>query len=279
VTLADLRWERERQRAHAAGLLTTSQAAHRMRVPAHIIKTWAALGLITNHGAGGKGSVALWDYTELRTAPARRVNLRARGACTEPGCTEPHWAKGRCQRHYSAHLRALGRIASAPTTPEQNADTTLRRGGALNPPRTLPYRALAKSCSECGDLRTTPDRLIRRASGAMPACPRCRVMRVVRNTRDRKRTDEEFRRKQQQRGDRNRKRANDATLDRARNWRKQWTGPELEIAMRDDLTARQAADMLGRTLHAVKHVRRQVKVDPRKDRLANLPAREPCLGD
>lgn len=271
MTLADHRWNAERQRAAERGLYTTSQAARLAGVPQHMIKTWERLGLITNHGAGGKGSVALYDWNEVRTAPHRRINLRARGTCAEPGCNEPHWATGRCQRHYSAHLRATGRVTSTPPTPERNARATLRHGGTLHPPKTLPYRALAKSCPDCGLLRTTPDHLIHKAAGPLPACPRCRVTRVIQAHKARMERDDDYRRRQRRRTDRNRKRANDTALDQATNHSKQWTGPELEIAMRDDLTARQVAAMLGRTIYAVKHMRRLVKIDPRKDRLANLP--------
>lgn len=43
-----------------------------------------------------------------------------------------------------------------------------------------------------------------------------------------------------------------------------WTGPELELAARADLSATTVAAMIGRTVHAVKHARRGLRVDPRK---------------
>jgi hypothetical protein len=49
-----------------------------------------------------------------------------------------------------------------------------------------------------------------------------------------------------------------------------WTGPELEIAARDDLTAEQAARMLGRTYRAVAGQRAHMCHDPRKAFLAGL---------
>jgi hypothetical protein len=241
-----------------------------MGVPRHIVKGWEQAGLITNHGGGGKGSVALYAWPEVRTAPARRINTRARGTCTI--CGAPHWARGLCQVHYSADRRAAGLTApSKPRTPEENAEQTLRRGGQIKPPRTLPYRALAQSCPECGDLRTTPDRLLRRNAGPLPPCRRCAVMRSTRYRNRRAGVDEEFRRRQREHADEVRARVQAATVDGARNGRKQWTGPELEIAARQDLTARQVAGMLGRTLYAVKHVRRQLRTDPRKVWLAAVP--------
>lgn len=60
------------------------------------------------------------------------------------------------------------------------------------------------------------------------------------------------------------------TLGRAtHNW-EDWTGPQVEIAIREDLTAKEAALMLGRTLSAVMHIRRLHKVDPRKQSLAGV---------
>lgn len=60
------------------------------------------------------------------------------------------------------------------------------------------------------------------------------------------------------------------TRDKA--WRNhfQWTGPELEIALREDLTSYEAALMLGRTRNAVQAQRELHEVDPRKRALAGL---------
>lgn len=51
----------------------------------------------------------------------------------------------------------------------------------------------------------------------------------------------------------------DATLDRAHNHRKHWTGPELELAARDDLTVEQIAVMLGRSYFAVAIARSRIR--------------------
>jgi hypothetical protein len=63
------------------------------------------------------------------------------------------------------------------------------------------------------------------------------------------------------------------TLEQAKRHRYMWTGPELEIAARSDLTVQQIALMLGRTYYAVRGMRWLVRQgDPRKAFLAGLGA-------
>jgi hypothetical protein len=62
-----------------------------------------------------------------------------------------------------------------------------------------------------------------------------------------------------------------STLEQARNRYKQWTGPELEIAGRADLSHQDVALMLGRTYSAVRNIRQKMEYDPRKQNLAGLP--------
>lgn len=54
----------------------------------------------------------------------------------------------------------------------------------------------------------------------------------------------------------------------APRYRYQWTGPELEIASRRELTAVQVAAMIGRSPAAVGMIRHRLKIDPRIDALA-----------
>lgn len=56
---------------------------------------------------------------------------------------------------------------------------------------------------------------------------------------------------------------NAKSRDTATRSGQQWTGPELDIAMRDDLTATQAAAMLGRTIRAVENARHLCRYDPK----------------
>jgi hypothetical protein len=60
------------------------------------------------------------------------------------------------------------------------------------------------------------------------------------------------------------------TRRQARRHYYQWTGPELEIAARQDLTAKQVALMTGRTYGAVTSMRRRLRDDPKVIWLAGL---------
>ena len=64
------------------------------------------------------------------------------------------------------------------------------------------------------------------------------------------------------------------TLRTATHHREPWTGPQLEIALRGDLSAREAALMLGRSRQAVKHIRAKGKSDPKYVNLAGVPKPE-----
>lgn len=64
------------------------------------------------------------------------------------------------------------------------------------------------------------------------------------------------------------------SLDAATNHYKEWTGPEMEILTRSDLTRREKAAMLGRTYDAVTNMLAKLDVDPRKQRLAGQPKPE-----
>jgi hypothetical protein len=70
----------------------------------------------------------------------------------------------------------------------------------------------------------------------------------------------------------NRRQARDnaVTRDSARHHREVWTGPQLEIAAREDLTAKQVAAMTGRTVYAVYNIRRRLRDDPKIIWLAGL---------
>lgn len=63
-------------------------------------------------------------------------------------------------------------------------------------------------------------------------------------------------------------RLNDETRAKADNAGQRWTGPEVAVALRDDLTVQQAAEMLGRSYMAVRAVRKKSKQSPRLHRLA-----------
>lgn len=62
---------------------------------------------------------------------------------------------------------------------------------------------------------------------------------------------------------RQRNRANSKSRERAVKNGQPWTGPELETVVREDLTAAEAAALLGRTLKAVKNMRAKCRTDPK----------------
>src|SRR6266581_3944496 len=72
---------------------------------------------------------------------------------------------------------------------------------------------------------------------------------------------------------RNAKKLNDKLRETAERHGREWTGVELEIASRPDLTARQVATVLRRTLSAVRNMRQRLAsdLDPRDRMLANGP--------
>lgn len=62
---------------------------------------------------------------------------------------------------------------------------------------------------------------------------------------------------------------NEATRGRSKHGY-QWTGPELEIASRSDLSVNEAAEMLGRSLAAVANARARVRHDPKTTQVVGL---------
>lgn len=63
--------------------------------------------------------------------------------------------------------------------------------------------------------------------------------------------------------------------DTASRHQQPWTGPELEVVARTDLSAIQKAEMLGRTLWAVRFAIKKVNNRPREQWLAGLAAKRP----
>jgi len=62
----------------------------------------------------------------------------------------------------------------------------------------------------------------------------------------------------------------DKLSDAARSRGNVWTGPELEIVARTDLSVSQQAAMLGRTYYGVMNMRRQLRVNPKVIDLAGV---------
>lgn len=71
----------------------------------------------------------------------------------------------------------------------------------------------------------------------------------------------------------NRKQAE--TLEGATRWGQVWTGPELELAMREDLTAKEVALALRRSYHAVVQARKRIHAgEPKFVALLGAPRKE-----
>jgi len=188
--------------------------------------------------------------------------------CDKSGCTQPHAARGMCKAHYQAWRYASGLspyVPNSDATANRNAEGTLRRGAMLRAPLKSPFRVLARSCPNCGDLMTTPDHLIRRGSGPIPPCRVCvKTKGLIYLASPGVREQIQSSRRTHDYSEQT------ATLDAASNRYKEWTGPELEVAARSDLTRKEVAAMLGRTYFAVKAQRYLLNHDPRKDRLAGI---------
>lgn len=184
--------------------------------------------------------------------------------CEEGECDRQVLAKGLCGKHYKRRQYAEGRAKAVPSTPEQNAAQTLRRGGMIRPPKSLPYRMLARTCPKCGTLLTTPEHLIRRKAGNLPRCQGCSIRSALRVRKARASRDPVFAASLRSHAQANLERVQAASVPLAVRSHQEWTGAELELAARRDLSARQVASMLNRTFYAVKKIRGKINAeDPR----------------
>lgn len=61
-----------------------------------------------------------------------------------------------------------------------------------------------------------------------------------------------------------------ASLESASNSYKEWTGADLDIALRQGLSAIEAAKLVGRTVQAIRAQRHEHNKDPRKQALAGI---------
>ncbi|MCW2899003.1 MAG: hypothetical protein JWO67_1268 [Streptosporangiaceae bacterium] len=66
------------------------------------------------------------------------------------------------------------------------------------------------------------------------------------------------------------RRTQGATLEKATRSGYQWTGPELELAGRSDLTAKEVALMIGRSFYAVQNARSKLRAEPKVANLAGI---------
>jgi hypothetical protein len=124
---------------------------------------------------------------------------------------------------------------------------------------------LAKTCKQCGELRPGSafhlNHLGKHHCGRDSVCTRCRK----RRSRELIRQDETRRIATNEQSARAAKRRNHAMPQPRGGY--QWTGPELEIIEREDLTAQQAGLMIGRSLSAVYTMRWLIRNEPKYQRV------------
>lgn len=145
----------------------------------------------------------------------------------------------------------------------RDGNRNLAAGILPHNPRLSPFNILASTCPKCDEWFITPWGKIPRRSGRRPHCPECNRRRALEHW-ERDRHDNERRAYRTRRNQQAVAYNNSQALAQAANHYKDWTGPELEIAARKDLSASQVAKMLGRTIYAVKTVRIELARDPRK---------------
>jgi len=158
---------------------------------------------------------------------------------------------------------------SSPAERARSFRQTMARGGRVQPPHSSPFHMLGRTCPACGRWIPTPAARLRKAEHrTLPECRHCKTQRTVRSNRERYAGSAERRKKHAAQSMKALVKRQAKLSDQAVNARKMWTGPELEIAAREDLTTSQVAAMLGRSWHAVDKMRGKIRTDPRKARMA-----------
>ena len=136
--------------------------------------------------------------------------------------------------------------------------------GAKQKPRLRPAGwVLAKTCRRCGEFLQIAE-FTRKGGSWESYCKRCTRTRGS----ELYATNDAFRTRLTESTRRSVVRIQGETATAARNNRKEWTGPELELLTRTDLSHREMALALGRSLHSVRHMLRKIRSQPREQRMA-----------
>lgn len=149
------------------------------------------------------------------------------------------------------------------------AQWQMRKGHAPRVPDYLGLRPLAWTCTGCGTLRTCPDGSLK-SSIDIAKCVTCSRRSSSEFGKNARATNDP---KYKTRVRKYVKAQNDETVASATRHRYTWTGPELDMALRKDLTIRQIATALGRSIYAVRAARAAALKDPRKARLVDTDSR------
>ncbi|MCR1785289.1 hypothetical protein KVF89_22305 [Nocardioides carbamazepini] len=179
---------------------------------------------------GGGNRVGLYDLDALREVRDRLHPRRVRAWSAEEDAL------------------VLDRRLSAPQIAERldrSVDSVQGRreklGLVMRPRPERDEWLIARTCTECGQLRWREEyRVLGRDRQRVSTCVACMDAALTERTAA----------------------AQERTAGTARRHAQRWTGAEVEIARRDDLTVEQAAAMLGRTYHAVVKVRYRASRDP-----------------
>jgi hypothetical protein len=132
---------------------------------------------------------------------------------------------------------------------------------------------IAKTCPQCGAFLPASAFEVKRDGGRRHICAPCQSDVFL----ERYRADEQFRAQTNANALRHHAKSQISTIDRAHHAGMEWTGPELEIVMREDLTRPQKAEMLGRTHYAISQMIWKIQSgDPKKVRLAGLRRADPA---
>ena len=130
-------------------------------------------------------------------------------------------------------------------------------------PRFRAQWLIAKTCPLCGQLLPADDFSKQRDGRRGAYCRVCNSGRTVdRRLADVASFDGQVHRRTREK--------QSESASRARNNRKEWTGPELEYLTSTTDRELQQAERLGRTVYAIRHIKRKMKNDPKIARLAGL---------
>lgn len=234
--------------------------------------TWDALNALAEE----EGCTARNLKKQLRrmgaVVPDGRTDGRVKNACSRDGCDGAAKGRGLCAAHYRQWRseQGLDRV----TRNRRNAEVTMMRGGVPQPPISLPFRPIARTCRKCGDLVTTPAHRLRKGSGPLPRCPKCAIEEVSAYQKKRRAVDAEYDQRVRELARRASRKSIDKnqaeTLPTASRNGHEWTGPELELVLREDLTVKEISLMIGRTFAATAHARHRARTDPKFIRLAGV---------
>lgn len=129
-------------------------------------------------------------------------------------------------------------------------EAALRRaGGSPWKKKMRPRQLVARSCVGCGEIKMADEFAIK-SSRCRPCASRHTVDWQRSHLSPQQQSDATIRKHQKRQA---------KSLDTASRRGYQWTGPEFELLARDDLSNVQLAEMLGRTFHAVRFMRHQLK--------------------